>query len=90
MLILDETKASTCKLQFAKLTGLDCLYLVRNWNRIGILIPYLFYCIFHNVTSNSNRFFLAHPQNTADCLAFDRRVPLRLEEVNVIGDFELV
>jgi hypothetical protein len=90
MLILDETKASTCKLQFAELTGLDCLYLVRSWNRIGILIPYLFYCIFHDVASDPNRFFLAHPQNTAYRLTFDRRIPLRLEEVNVIGDFELV
>jgi hypothetical protein len=54
------------------------------------LLTYFFYRSFHDVASDLDRLLLAHAQDAANGLALDRRVPLRLEDVNVVGDLKIV
>ena len=51
---------------------------------------YLFNWVFHNESNNFDLFLLSEPQYATDCLFLNGRIPLRFEQVNSAGDWEVV
>ena len=52
--------------------------------------PYQLYGMINNVPYNLNVPSLSQTKNPTNCLAFHRRIPLRLNNMNVVGNDEIV
>ena len=72
------------------LTGAACEHRSLCWDKVNSSNTHLLDRVLHNVPNNLDLSVLAEPQDPPDSLAFDRWIPLRLEEVYPVRHRQVV